>query len=103
MNAESDAALAFLAEPAAAAGWEETVAQAPQPRAGDHWRWRMRVAEQIAARLDARRFGVKAIYVIGSTKNATATAGSDIDSAGALRGRARGSSASWKPGWRAGA
>ena len=79
MNAESDAALAFLAEPAAAAGWEETVAQAPQPRAGDHWRWRMRVAEQIAARLDARRFGVKAIYVIGSTKNATATAGSDID------------------------
>jgi hypothetical protein len=37
------------------------------------------MAEQIAAALDADRFGVKAVYVIGSTKNATAGPGSDLD------------------------
>ena len=35
------------------------------------------MAERIAARLEARRFGIKALYVIGSTKNATAA--SDLD------------------------
>jgi hypothetical protein len=39
----------------------------------------MRMAERIAARLDARRFGVRGLYVFGSTKNATAGAGSDLD------------------------
>jgi len=46
---------------------------------GEHWRWRYRMAERIAARLDPRRFGVKGFYLIGSTKNATAGAASDID------------------------
>ena len=44
-----------------------------------HWRWRLRFAERIAASLDAERFGVKAVYVIGSTKNATAGPASDLD------------------------
>jgi len=37
------------------------------------------MAGRIAANLDSMRFGVKAIYVFGSTKNATAGPGSDID------------------------
>jgi hypothetical protein len=37
------------------------------------------MAERIAAQLDGERFGVKALYVFGSTKNATAGPGSDID------------------------
>jgi predicted nucleotidyltransferase len=37
------------------------------------------MAESIAARLDPARFGVKALYVFGSTKNATAGPASDID------------------------
>ena len=45
----------------------------------DHWRWRLRMAERIADGLDPDRFGVKALYVFGSTKNATAGPGSDID------------------------
>jgi hypothetical protein len=44
-----------------------------------HWRWRLRMAEQIAADLDPDRFGVKSIYVFGSVKNATAGPSSDID------------------------
>ena len=80
MNADLDEALAFLAPPGAT---EPTGAVpgggfAPRP-AEDHWRWRMRMAQRIATDLEATRFGVKALYVFGSTKNATAGPGSDID------------------------
>jgi pyruvate,water dikinase len=44
-----------------------------------HWKWRLRATEEIASRLDGNKFGVKAFYVFGSTKNATAGPGSDID------------------------
>jgi pyruvate, water dikinase len=44
-----------------------------------HWQWRMRMAAQIAAEIDTKRFGVHAVYVFGSSKNATAGPGSDID------------------------
>jgi len=44
-----------------------------------HWRWRLHMGERVAAQLDGQRFGVRAMYVIGSTKNATCGAGSDID------------------------
>ncbi len=43
------------------------------------WRWRLRMAQLIADRMDFERFGVKGIYLIGSVKNATAGPGSDID------------------------
>jgi len=39
----------------------------------------MNMAEKIAANIDAEKFGVKKMYVFGSTKNATAGPGSDID------------------------
>jgi predicted nucleotidyltransferase len=45
----------------------------------EHWRWRMRMAKQIASGLDPEQYGVVAIYLLGSTKNATAREGSDID------------------------
>jgi pyruvate,water dikinase len=79
MNAELDTAMAYLAEPGTQESREESVEPKLPARPGEHWRWRMRMAEHIASRLDARRFGVKALYVIGSTKNATATAASDLD------------------------
>ena len=45
----------------------------------EHWKWRLRSVEQIAAKLDGERFGVKRFFVFGSTKNATAGPKSDID------------------------
>jgi hypothetical protein len=45
----------------------------------EHWKWRYQMAERIAVRLDPQRFGVRGFYLIGSTKNATAGAASDID------------------------
>jgi hypothetical protein len=44
-----------------------------------HWRWRLRMVEQIAADLDPGRFGVKSLYIFGSVKNASAGPSSDID------------------------
>ena len=49
------------------------------PDADIHWKWRYRMAEILASKLDLDRFGVKGIYLIGSTKNATAGPASDID------------------------
>ena len=41
--------------------------------------WRLRMVERLAAHLDPERFGLKGLWVFGSTKNATAGPGSDID------------------------
>jgi len=45
----------------------------------EHWKWRYHEANRIAAEMDLDLFGVKALYVIGSTKNGNAGPASDID------------------------
>src|SRR5215468_10469078 len=47
--------------------------------APEHWRWRQRFAERIAAAIDPVRFGVQAVYLFGSTEAGNAEVGSDID------------------------
>jgi hypothetical protein len=80
MNSELDEAIAHLADPD-----EDRLRDSPRAperqtvRADTFWRWRMRMAERIAAEIDAGRFGVVAVYLIGSTKNASAGPSSDID------------------------
>lgn len=37
------------------------------------------MAERIASEIEPERFGVKGVYIFGSTKNATASPDSDID------------------------
>jgi pyruvate,water dikinase len=49
------------------------------PESDEHWRWRLRMTESIARQLEPEKFGVKAFYIFGSTKNGTAGPGSDID------------------------
>jgi hypothetical protein len=44
-----------------------------------HWRWRNEMVCKIAEKLDFENFGVEAMYLIGSTKNATSGPASDID------------------------
>ncbi|MEE4218283.1 MAG: PEP/pyruvate-binding domain-containing protein [Xanthomonadales bacterium] len=102
MNAELDEAVGIFDIPRPGA--------AVRPAAGDmmisppseeHWHWRLRMAEQIAAELDADRFGVKSLYIFGSVKNASAGPGSDIDllvhdeGEGPMRDRL----ALWLEGW----
>lgn len=47
--------------------------------APEHWRWRQRFAERLAAAMDPARFGVRAAYLFGSTEIGSAGPASDID------------------------
>lgn len=48
-------------------------------RADIHWIWRYEMVHKIAEKLDLGKFGIQAMYLIGSTKNATSGPASDID------------------------
>jgi len=60
MDGEAGEALAYLKPP-------------------DHWDWRMQKVQEIASALDPPVYGVKALYLIGSTKDGSAGPASDID------------------------
>jgi hypothetical protein len=102
MNSELDEAVGLLTVPE-----EPGVGLAPDRPAAtladseEYWRWRMQMAEQIAAATDPERFGVAAMYVIGSTKNASAGPASDIDLLIHHRGSAsqRAELEVWLQGW----
>jgi pyruvate, water dikinase len=88
MNAETEEALGMLAVPGtpSASVPARTDASVDLPErtpalrpADEHWRWRLAMAERIALDADPTRFGIRGMYVFGSTKNATAGPGSDID------------------------
>lgn len=79
MNAELEQAVAYLAPPQTAVQTSDPAIEQDDRITEEHWRWRYRMAQQIAAHIDGKRFGVKAVYLIGSTKNALAGPDSDID------------------------
>ena len=79
MNADLDQAVAFLSPPQKVVGPIESDADVNERGTDEHWRWRFRMAQKIAAELDPLKFGVSAFYLFGSTKNATAGPASDID------------------------
>ncbi len=79
MNAELEQAVGVLSDPAERLDYDDDSAEAPAAPDEQDWRWRARMAESVAAHLDPARFGVEALYVFGSTKNATAGPASDID------------------------
>lgn len=100
-NADLDEALAFLDCPS-----DEKIECVPVPEEPEHqpiqyWQWRLRMAERIALDIDPKRFGVMAIYVFGSTKNATAGPASDIDMLVHFSGSStqRAELLSWMEGW----
>lgn len=79
LNADLDEALALLVDPDESDAQPRPVQQTVSRRPVQYWQWRLRMAERIALELDPERFGVVAIYLLGSTKNATAGPASDID------------------------
>jgi pyruvate,water dikinase len=101
MNADLDEAVGILCQPATTTGTSGSRARPAEPPADDHWIWRMRMAEAVAAHLDAARFGVKGLYVFGSTKNASAGPASDIDLLVHFGGddRQRADLVTWLAGW----
>ncbi|MEW5900348.1 MAG: PEP/pyruvate-binding domain-containing protein, partial [Acidobacteriota bacterium] len=79
MNADLDEAAGVLVNPSVEPPPSVTTKKGEARRPTNHWAWRLEMAEHVASRLEGRRFGVKAMYIIGSTKNATAGPQSDID------------------------
>ena len=79
MNADQERAVGMLAEPGTGVEGVEKATGAAEGPQKDHWRWRLRMVERLAGEFDASRFGVVGLYLIGSTKNATAGPASDID------------------------
>jgi predicted nucleotidyltransferase len=67
----------------------------------DHWKWRYQVSERIADAMDMERYGVEAVYVIGSTRSGNAGPCSDIDLLIHFRGTPVQESElrSWLEGW----
>jgi predicted nucleotidyltransferase len=67
----------------------------------EHWKWRFHVSEKIAEMADFEKFGIVAIYLIGSTKNGNAGPGSDIDLMVHFRGNAEQENLlkAWIEGW----
>ncbi|MBD3218015.1 MAG: pyruvate, phosphate dikinase [candidate division Zixibacteria bacterium] len=79
MNAELDEAMGLLTRQTSREKKGGVDLETPRTRISKYWQWRMNIADLIAAKLEPERFGVKALYIFGSTKNATAGPGSDID------------------------
>ncbi|MCP4570196.1 MAG: pyruvate, phosphate dikinase, partial [FCB group bacterium] len=79
MNADLDEAVGILTDPGSVAEPSGLISRVSEPARDNFWHWRLQMVEYIASRLDPQRFGVAGFYVFGSTKNATAGPGSDID------------------------
>lgn len=79
MNADLDEAVGILVDPRVEPPSPTVLKDKEKKRSENHWAWRLEMAEYLASQMDERRFGVKALYIIGSVKNATAGPQSDID------------------------
>jgi len=79
MNADLDRAVGFLVEPSVVVQASSSIKSYTEQQEDNYWAWRLQMAEYIASQLDPEKFGVKGMYIIGSTKNATAGPASDID------------------------
>lgn len=79
MNAELEEALAMFVQPSVEMQIEKEIKESFEYHPSDHWRWRLKMAEKIASELDGEKFGVKGMYIFGSTKDAVAGPSSDID------------------------
>jgi len=102
MNSDVEEAVAVLVPPAAHLEAAELLEPGTAATQHDrHWRWRQRMAERVAARLNPTEFGVVGCYLFGSTKNATAGPGSDIDLLVHFRGtdEQRAALERWLDGW----
>jgi len=101
MNADLDEAVGILAGPSTII---EQVVAAPagvKKQSDEFWHWRLKMVERMAMELDPKRYGVAGFYLFGSTKNATAGPGSDIDIMVHFQGSTEQLSAlnNWLEGW----
>jgi hypothetical protein len=81
MSADLEKAIAYIdsaCKPVAASDFE-LISEENENNEEYSWKWRHYMAEQVAATMDMKVFGVKGVYLFGSTNICTATNNSDID------------------------
>lgn len=78
-NADPETIESYLQEPEKSVSCPEELEVILTPFCDKHWRWRKKMAELIAAKMDVKEWSVKGIYLFGSVKNAKAGPASDID------------------------
>ncbi|HMT12485.1 MAG TPA: pyruvate, phosphate dikinase, partial [Ignavibacteria bacterium] len=79
INAELEEAVAFINEPMTRKISELDTSEYVEWQPSNYWQWRYKMAERMASLIPAEKFGVKGFYIFGSSKNANAGPGSDID------------------------
>ncbi|MEF9864594.1 MAG: PEP/pyruvate-binding domain-containing protein, partial [Christensenellaceae bacterium] len=81
MNADLEIAVAYLDMPNTEKEYPYSEASESENNADgtQEWKWRHYMAEKIAASMDFEDYGIKAIYLIGSTNSCSARLNSDID------------------------
>jgi len=78
-NAEKEIAIGIIQKPSLELESDSVKQEIHHEFIADDWKWRYNFAEKIAAKIDPFEYGVKAVYLHGSTKNANANSQSDID------------------------
>jgi predicted nucleotidyltransferase len=102
MNADLEEAVAILTKPGEELEMPDVMTQKPGiHKTTDFWRWRMQMAEKISLGINPDQYDVRAVYLIGSTKNASAAPSSDIDLLIHFEGdeRQREELSTWLDGW----
>jgi pyruvate, water dikinase len=101
MNADQEKAMAYLTSRRSEIVDEVQKIEHEEQHPETAWRWRLRMAENIAAQVDTEAMGVRGMYVFGSTKNGTASPHSDIDMLVHFRGNQNQLELlkSWMDGW----
>jgi len=79
MNADEEEAIAILTDSNTKYSYTSAVASRDRPTFEEPWEWRTRMAETIGTYLDPMRFGIKGLYLFGTTYHKTAAHNSDID------------------------
>lgn len=100
-NADQETAVAFLTPPTG--GLEPGGRRVAEPAPEDNARWRLQMAQRLAAEADAARLGIVAMYVFGSVRKGTATTTDDLDLLVHFRGEPaqRERLEAWLDGWSA--
>jgi hypothetical protein len=79
MNADLNKAVGVLSPSTSPIEASDSIGAPIESLTSDHWRWRMDMAEKLAFQIDAKRFGVNNLFILGSTSSTRAQEGSDID------------------------
>lgn len=78
MNADMDKAVGILAPPASEDLSQQELEEQIESTDEDHLSWKLHLIDKMASQIDPERFGLKALYLLGSTNKISASDGGNI-------------------------